>query len=195
MTAVEWLVEQLEERGHIIPDHIEETSLKMEKQQIMKFAIKAVTSAVNEDANNPYNLEQLFTKTYGSKGSETEGYICPVTKVQCDDECCVSAEDCHIQAGIGIIFNCEQETYGSKENSSTPMLDRLKAHLDSITPEQFAKEFDEVQEWFQCEVEDCPHCAEDIAQMQDDETYKVWECCGMEECICNGSDETKNDKI
>ena len=71
------------------------------------------------------------------------------------------------------------------------MLDRLKAHLDSITPEQFAKEFDEVQEWFQCEVEDCPHCAEDIAQMQDEDTFKVWECCGMEECICKGSDVEK----
>jgi hypothetical protein len=29
---------------------------------------------------------------------QTHGYICPVTKVQCDDECCVSAEDCHIKA-------------------------------------------------------------------------------------------------
>jgi hypothetical protein len=55
-----------------------------------------------------------------SKGSdETEGYICPHTKKQCDDECCVSAEDCHIQAGIGIIFDCEQETTSSQtENES-----------------------------------------------------------------------------
>lgn len=59
---------------------------------------------------------------------------------------------------------------------ATPMLDRLRVHLYSITPEQFVKEFDEVQEWFQCDVEDCKHCAED--------TFKVWECCGMEECMC-----------
>jgi hypothetical protein len=26
-----------------------------------------------------------------------EGYICPQTLLQCDDECCVSAEDCHIK--------------------------------------------------------------------------------------------------
>jgi len=32
-TAVEWLIEQLEERGHIIPDHIEKTALKKEKTQ------------------------------------------------------------------------------------------------------------------------------------------------------------------
>jgi hypothetical protein len=73
------------------------------------------------------------------------------------------------------------------------MLERLKKHLDSITPEQFVKEFDEVQEWFQCEVEDCKHCAEDIAQMQDDETFKVWECCGMEDCICEPEDDGLTD--
>lgn len=45
-------------------------------------------------------------------------------------------------------------------------LDKLKAHLDSLTPEQLAKD----REWFQkCEMEDCPHCAEDIAQMQDED--------------------------
>lgn len=33
----------------------------------------------------------------------TEGYICPRTNVQCDDECCVSAEDCHIKAWDKII--------------------------------------------------------------------------------------------
>ena len=33
-TAVEWLIEQLEQRGHIIPDHLEETCLEMEKDQI-----------------------------------------------------------------------------------------------------------------------------------------------------------------
>lgn len=29
---------------------------------------------------------------------ENEGYICPFTKVQCDDECCVSPEDCHAKS-------------------------------------------------------------------------------------------------
>ena len=36
-------------------------------------------------------------------------YICPQTKTQCDDECCVSAEDCHAEAINSIISNCEPE--------------------------------------------------------------------------------------
>ena len=39
-----------------------------------------------------------------------QGYICPQTKIQCDDECCVSAEDCHIKASIGILSEPKQET-------------------------------------------------------------------------------------
>jgi hypothetical protein len=39
--------------------------------------------------------------------SKQEGYICPQTKLQCRDECCVSAEDCHIEAGFGIVSDCE----------------------------------------------------------------------------------------
>jgi hypothetical protein len=49
-----------------------------------------------------------------------EGYICPHTKKQCDDECCVSAQNCHIKTSIGVleepkqdlekaIFNLEEE--------------------------------------------------------------------------------------
>ena len=38
---------------------------------------------------------------------ETQSYICPQTKMQCDDECCVSAEDCHIEQSIGVISDCE----------------------------------------------------------------------------------------
>jgi hypothetical protein len=39
-----------------------------------------------------------------------EGYICPQTNVQCDDECCVSAKDCHIEASIGILSEPKQKT-------------------------------------------------------------------------------------
>jgi hypothetical protein len=46
----------------------------------------------NKMNNNKQNSEE-----------QTQGYICPVTKVQCDDECCVSAEDCHIKAWDKII--------------------------------------------------------------------------------------------
>jgi hypothetical protein len=40
------------------------------------------------------------------------GYICPHTKVQCDDECCVSAEDCHIVSQISVLEKPEQEAEG-----------------------------------------------------------------------------------
>lgn len=37
-----------------------------------------------------------------------QGYICPQTKIQCDDECCVSAEDCHITSSLASgIVDCE----------------------------------------------------------------------------------------
>lgn len=41
---------------------------------------------------------------------ETQGYICPQTKKQCDDECCVSAKDCHLEASIGVLSEPKQET-------------------------------------------------------------------------------------
>jgi hypothetical protein len=48
-----------------------------------------------------------------------EGYICPQTKKQCDDECCVSAEDCHIKASIGILSESKQETLELKMSKQT----------------------------------------------------------------------------
>jgi hypothetical protein len=61
------------------------------------------------------NIDQ-FDKAIESFKQETleeakqEGYICPHTKLQCDDECCVSASDCHIKTTIGIISEPKQET-------------------------------------------------------------------------------------
>jgi len=48
-----------------------------------------------------------------------EGYICPQTKKQCDDECCVSAEDCHIKVSIGILSESKQETLEVKMSKQT----------------------------------------------------------------------------
>jgi hypothetical protein len=41
-------------------------------------------------------IVKLHNEIYG-------GYICPRTNLQCDDECCVSAEDCHINASDELI--------------------------------------------------------------------------------------------
>lgn len=49
---------------------------------------------------------------------ETQGYICPKTKILCDDECCVSAEECHIEFGIGIQFDCEEPKQETLEQAA-----------------------------------------------------------------------------
>ena len=59
-----------------------------------------------------FELIDESTITQEESKQETQGYICPQTKIQCDDECCVSAEECHIEQSIGVISDCEpkQET-------------------------------------------------------------------------------------
>jgi hypothetical protein len=67
--------------------------------------------------------------------------------------------------------------------STTTMISNLKQHLASITPEIFQTNIDEIElegfgdsngignvtmEEFICNMPDCPHCIEDIAQMEDD---------------------------
>jgi hypothetical protein len=40
---------------------------------------------------------------------ELQSYICPQTKMQCDDECCVSAEDCHIISSLATgMVDCDE---------------------------------------------------------------------------------------
>lgn len=72
-----------------------------------------------------------------------------------------------------VMFDIVKEYSDNKSNQlqeyaklATPMLDRLRSHLDSITPEQFNQEI------------------EDIIK-NDTSTYKIHECCGMEECDCD----------
>jgi hypothetical protein len=51
--------------------------------------------------------------------SKQEGYICPHTKIQCDDECCVSAEDCHITSSLASgIFNCDEPRQETLEEAA-----------------------------------------------------------------------------
>jgi len=59
---------------------------------------------------------------------ETQGYICPQTKLQCRDECCVSAEDCHIEAGFGIISDCEPPKQETLENLKNQLKKVIKEH-------------------------------------------------------------------
>lgn len=67
-------------------------------------------------------------------------------------------------------------------SNTTSMVDKLKQHLDSITPEQFNKEIEDIQQEFNadgptmeefiCTVEDCPHCAYERQQEYEAELEK-----------------------
>ena len=54
--------------------------------------------------------EPLYKIIIPREEPKQESYICPHTKIQCDDECCVSAEDCHIKASLSILSEPKQET-------------------------------------------------------------------------------------
>lgn len=63
----------------------------------------------------------------------------------------------------------------------SPMIERLKEHLDSITQEEFEKEWEEIvamgfegptMEEFICGTEDCPHCAYERQQEYEAELEK-----------------------
>lgn len=57
---------------------------------------------------------------------------------------------------------------------TTPMVEKLKEHLDSITPEQFQKEWKDIQDEgyvdgvYICKDIDCPHCAYETQEMWED---------------------------
>ena len=66
-----------------------------------------------------------------------ESYICPHTKIQCDDECCVSAEDCHI---ISSLATSIEEPKQEKEEEYFKHLEKDK--------KEFAKEWEEIRQEF-----------------------------------------------
>jgi ribosomal protein L32 len=85
MTSIEWLIEQLEERGHIIPDHLEETAIKMHKAETIDAFKKG--QALGFDDNPNYMAEQYYNQTFVSNSeipnvcsSQTE--IC----ISCDEQ-------------------------------------------------------------------------------------------------------------
>lgn len=73
-------------------------------------------------SNNKQNSEE-----------QNHGYICPVTKVQCDDERCVSAEDCHIKSGYGILSsNNNPGNIDNNTMSMTELRKHITMYLDDI---------------------------------------------------------------
>ncbi len=41
---------------------------------------------------------------------QEQGYICPRTNLQCDDECCVNPMDCHIKAGEKVFLSNNKQS-------------------------------------------------------------------------------------
>jgi hypothetical protein len=70
LTAVEWLVEQLAPSVSLQQKYIDELleqAKAMEKEQIIDFIRKAVSKILDEDRQNPFNLEQYYNETYKSE--------------------------------------------------------------------------------------------------------------------------------
>ena len=73
MTAIKWMVTELESYGdtHVCKitwedlDSLFEQALEMEREQTIEFARTAIAKAINEDIQNPFNLEQHYNETYG----------------------------------------------------------------------------------------------------------------------------------
>ena len=75
-----------------------------------------------------------------------------------------------------------EETFVSKGSDEIPMERKLlKSGFVDIVPKQ-EKHIVDTNEM----VDQVP----DVRKMVED-TFKVWECCGMEECICKGNDVEK----
>jgi hypothetical protein len=69
MTAVEWIVKQLTPAISLQQKHIDELleeALQMEEKQILDFTRKTVRKILDEDRQNPFNLEEYYQETYGS---------------------------------------------------------------------------------------------------------------------------------
>jgi hypothetical protein len=68
-TSVEWLVDEFKALGIYSSTLKEkcEQAKEMEKEQIIDFTRNAVRKILDEDRQNPFNLEQYYEQTYGGK--------------------------------------------------------------------------------------------------------------------------------
>jgi hypothetical protein len=73
-TAVEWLVQKLNQKIDFIPmdkwdmiRDIVQQAKEMEKEQILEFTRNAVRKILDEDRQNPFNLEQYYNETFKSE--------------------------------------------------------------------------------------------------------------------------------
>lgn len=69
--AVEFLIKAFQDTyGDTVVDLVSaqiKQAKAMGKQQILDFARTAIVKAMNEDIQNPFNLEQYYNETYGKR--------------------------------------------------------------------------------------------------------------------------------
>ena len=66
-TSIEWLFQRFEDGDmYNVEDvqFIKHQALTMEKEQILEFTRNAVRKILDEDRQNPFNLEQYYNETY-----------------------------------------------------------------------------------------------------------------------------------
>ncbi len=83
---------------------IETTSIQLPQQQLSENSYDLAFRWINKKV---YKI--IIPKEEPKQ--ETQGYICPQTKIQCDDECCVNAENCHIESSIGVTKETKEDTH------------------------------------------------------------------------------------
>ena len=75
---------------------------------------QSITQCINCKKYNP-----VYKIIIPQEESKQEGYICPHTKIQCDDECCVSAEDCHITSSLASgMVDCKEPKQETLEEAA-----------------------------------------------------------------------------
>jgi len=83
---------------------IEESRERLAKEDLEEVKIKAnkgVDISFESKSSNDLKSESL-NESCIDYGKIEQGYICPQTKQQCDDECCVSAENCHLKTSVAL---------------------------------------------------------------------------------------------
>ena len=73
-TSVEWLIEQLKTKYDINIERLSVTdkSKAMEKQQTLDFTRNAVRKILDEDIQNPFNLEQYYNEQFNTTHNRLE---------------------------------------------------------------------------------------------------------------------------
>jgi hypothetical protein len=101
---------------------------------------KPTQQVIDEDFDGGLTMGEIIPK----EETTQESYICPHTKSQCYDECCVSAEDCHIKAQISILSNAPIDEIGA-------IAAGLCEHLEAKEQSMFIAGFQECAKWMQQE--------------------------------------------